>query len=120
MIQNIKLFFARLRQLLFERRLNTEIFKRIFPHINQEQGCGYAFMSKLDFQKTLLREGQRTHEALDELERTTEAMPEAYGQALRFIFYRDLQARLAMYQRLAKREVQPKHYDLRSIATRAP
>ena len=46
-------------------------------------------------------------------------MPKAYGDAFRYIAYRDLNERMKMYLEIAERRIQPETCDPRFVATRA-
>lgn len=112
-------FFASLRQKFFVWRIEREIYNKIFSHLNQEANYGYPFDSDEEFEK------QRVYGKLDALlhfeliEKRAEKMPKAYGEAFRYIAYRDLNQRMKMYLELAERRVQPRTCDPRFVATRA-
>ena len=56
---------------------------------------------------------------LDLIERTAAKMPKAYGDAFRYIAYRDLNERMKMYLEIAERRIQPETCDPRLVATQA-
>jgi hypothetical protein len=46
-------------------------------------------------------------------------MPKAYGDAFRYIAYRDLNERMKMFLEIAERRIQPETCDPHLVATRA-
>jgi hypothetical protein len=66
-----------------------------------------------------LDERRQVQNALREIEEAGKAMPRAYGEAFRYIAYRDLNQRLARYQTIAPRRIFPKNCDPRFVATHA-
>lgn len=119
MTQQNKSFLADIRQKLFEWILESEIYGRIFPHLEKERDFGYPFSSDQELQRQVRQEFSDLQSELRTIEEAGRAMPKAYGEAFRFIAYRDIHARIARYRRLARRRVQPKCYDARFVATRA-
>src|SRR5687767_12076026 len=118
MIHGIKSFFARVRQKLFEWRLEGEIYGRIFPHLEAERDHGYEFVSDEELRE-LIRVGCSDAQLdLEMIENEGQLMPKAYGEAFRYIFYRDVNRRLAMYRNIARRRVQQTRSP-RFVATRA-
>lgn len=96
-------FFARMRQKFFDRRINSEIFDRIMPHIQQEKDFGYSFST--DEAMDAQTEKMNAQDLLDAIERHASNMPEAYGKAFRHIMHRDLHQRLQQYEAVARQRV---------------
>ena len=101
-------FFTRLRQKLFKWHLEWEIYNRIAPHIHGEKDCGYLFDCEAELCKESLEGHINTQLNLEIIERQADHMGKAYGEAFRYIMYRDLNMRLLMYLKLAQRRVPPK------------
>ena len=117
MLKRVQLFLEKVRQKLFEWRLEAEIYGRIFPHLKKQRDCGYSFSSEKEFKKVVMRGHLDLHFDLPNLEAECEEMPDAYSKAFRLILYRDLNRRLKMYQTIACRRVQPKTVDPGCMAT---
>jgi hypothetical protein len=115
----MKKFFANIRQKLFTARIDMEIFNRIAAHINGEKNHGYPFDSTDALAKLSIRGNHDALLNLDIIEQTAAKMPKAYGNAFRYIAYRDLNKRMKMYLELAERRVQPKACDPRFVARHA-
>jgi hypothetical protein len=109
-------FFASIRQKLFNQRVNWEIFHKIFPHLNRRADHGYPFSSKDEMVKLHIRGGLDAQMRFDMIERTAAKMPKAYGDAFRYIAYRDLNERMKMYLEIAAERVQPETCDPRFVA----
>lgn len=112
-------FIANIRRRLFNRRVNREIFDKIFPHLNGKANHGYPFDSKDEMVKCHIHSGLNAQRKLDMIERTAAKMPKAYGDAFRYIAYRDLNERMKMYLEIAAERIQPETCDPRFIATHA-
>jgi hypothetical protein len=110
-------FFARLRQKLFNWRINVEIHDRIFAHHRGERDYGYPFGNRE--QMKALTEQLDVQPLLDAIEEHIRNMPDAYGEAFRYIMHRDLHERFHTYERLARQGVEPKTCDPHYVATRA-
>jgi hypothetical protein len=126
MKNRIKSFFIGLRQNLFEWRLDSEIYGRIFPHLENERDHGYPFHSDEEFQKFCEDGEVKALPFVREIERDITRMPKGYGEAFRYILYRDIKTRGGMprsrgmlYQLLARRRVYRTTCDPRFVATRA-
>src|SRR5207237_849753 len=109
-------FFARMRQKLFNKCLNWEIFDRIFPHHQGEKNCGYPF-------RTRQQMNNQTNELdleslLDTIEEHINNMPDAYGESFRYVMHRDLHARLSMYEQVARGRIR-RTCDPRFVARRS-
>ena len=107
-------FFTRMRQKFFDWRINLEIFERIFPHTLGEKDCGYSFRNNAEMDSKT--EELNAQELLDTIERHARNMPEGYGKAFRHIMHRDLNKRLLMFEKVARRRVS-RECDPRFIAT---
>ena len=119
MKQHIKKFFATIRQKLFEARMEREIYFGIFPHMNQEANHGYPFNSKDELVRAHIRGRLQSRLDLDLIQQAAARMPQAYGDAFRYIVYRDLSQRMEMYMKLAEKRLQPETCDPRCVATHA-
>jgi hypothetical protein len=115
--ETIGKFFANVRQKLFNRRIDREIYDRIFPHLEQEKDRGYPFDT--DAEMNAQTEEFNVQALLDSIEWHAARMPKAYGESFRHIMHRDLHARLCRYAELATRRVQPETCDSRFVATHA-
>ncbi len=109
-------FFARIRQALFTARIEWEIYHKIFPHLNRHADHGYPFSSKDEMVKLHIRGGLDAQMRFDMIERTAAQMPKAYGDAFRYIAYRNLNERMKMYLEIAAERVQPETCDPRFVA----
>ena len=102
MTNKIKSFFAYFCFCVFTTRLEREIFHRIFPHLNGEKDHGCPFNWDQELWK------QRHHGNLEVLyrieliESQADHMGKAYGEAFRYIMYRNLNACLLPYVKLAQ------------------
>jgi hypothetical protein len=112
-------FFAKIRQTLFTARIEREIYHKIFPHLNQHADHGYPFGSKDEMVRLHIRSGLDAQMKFDMIERTAAKMPKAYGDAFRYIAYRDLNERMKMYLEIAAERVQPETCDPRFVARHA-
>ena len=119
MITKLKLFFAKIRQQRFDRRVNQEIFQKIFSHLNGEADHGYPFNSKQEFEKRCLYAELDAKLHVELIEKHAARMPEAYGKAFRYIAYRDLNERMKMYLEIAERRIEPEMCDPHLVATQA-
>jgi|ERR1700722_474409 len=115
----MKKFFAKIRQFIFTLRIEREIYRKIAPQVLQETDHGYPFRSKDQLAEAHIRAGLDAQLNLDTIEMTAAKMPAAYGEAFRYIAYRDLNARMKMYIELAEERVYPKECDPHFVATAA-
>ena len=115
-MNTIKLFLARIGQKLSDWRVNREIFHRIFPHLNRRASHNYPFSSKEELEKLALFSELDANLHLELIERHAAKMPKAYGDAFRYIAYRDLNARMKMYLEIAEHRVQPEICYMRFVA----
>ena len=118
-------FFANIRLKLFVWRIDREIYDRIFLHLEKERDCGYPFNSDEELQKLCANRKFQHLPFVRDIELDITRMPKAYGEAFRYILYRDLEGRskmpserMKMFQMLAKRRVKRK-CDPRFVAVRA-
>jgi hypothetical protein len=108
-------FFSGIRQKLFRRRIEQEIFDRIMPHLQRENNHGYPFNSDAEMRaQTQLLDPQPR---LDIIERHIHNMPKAYREAFRHVMHRDLYERFCMYEDVARRHVR-RSCNSRLVATR--
>jgi hypothetical protein len=119
MKQIIGKFFASIRQKLFNQRVNREIFHRIFPHLNRRADHGYPFSSDDELVKLHIRNNLQVGLNLRLIGEMAGKMPKAYGDAFRYIVYRNLNEQLKMYLEIAERRIQPETCDPHFVATRA-
>src|SRR5690349_4619059 len=119
MKQAIQKFFARVHQTLFQALVEWEIYHRIFPHLNREAEHGYPFQSKDEM--VGLHIGYNLHARIDlrMIERAAARMPRAYGDAFRYIAYKDLNHRIKMYLELAEERVYLPGSDSHPVAAKA-
>jgi hypothetical protein len=110
-------FFSRMRYKFFDWRINREIFVRMFPHLQREKDHGYSFNSHAEMEAQT--EELDVQPILDQIEDHIRNMPKGYGRAFRLIVHRDLNERFRMFEKVARRRVQPKSVDPRFVATRA-
>lgn len=76
---------------------------RIAPHVNRERDHGYPFGSEPELCTAAHHGNLDLLYCLETLERQAVHMDQTYGEALRYVMYRDLNRRLSMYARLAER-----------------
>lgn len=111
-------FFARIRQKLFVSRMDREIFFQIFPHLEHEADHGYQFSSDDELYKALLAGNLDAKKLLCDIDRVALNMPDAQGQAFRYIFARDLNQFMKKYMAYARRD-ERREIDPRFVATAA-
>lgn len=109
-------FFANIRRKLFAARINREIHQRIFPQLNGEANHGYPFVSYDEMVRLHIHSGLNAQIQFDMIERTAAKLPKAYGDAFRYVAYRDLNERIEMYLDAAKQRIQPETSDPRLVA----
>ncbi|HVT27127.1 MAG TPA: hypothetical protein VHE81_03830 [Lacipirellulaceae bacterium] len=103
MNQNSLTLLARLRQQLFRHKVDFVIFHRIFPHLEREAVHDYEFNTDAELRAATASLDVRA--LLDSIDAQVTHMPKAYGDAFRYIMHRDIQQRLTMYARLARRRL---------------
>jgi hypothetical protein len=108
-------FFARLRQMLFQWRIEREIFERIMPHLQREGDHGYPFGT--DEEMNVQTDELDVQCLLDTIEQHICNMPKAYGESFRHIMHRDLHEDFLMYEQVARRQIR-RSCDSRLIAKR--
>jgi len=101
------MFFERMRLINFAERLSDEIYYRIFPHLRNEADYGYPFAEDNELVAEMIREKTAFMHRLLSIERQAESMGKAYAESFRYVLYRDLNERLAMYSYEGERHVQP-------------
>ena len=95
----INSFFAKISQKLFSQHIHQEIEESILPQLAGNKNCGYPFgdsEKKLEESATIGRLEAQFY--LDNIERDAKALPDTYGDAFRYLMYRDLNMRIQMYQ----------------------
>jgi hypothetical protein len=118
-------FFNNIRYTWFVIRTEREIYNRIFPHLEQERDYGYPFDSDEEMRK-LCQDGEiAALPFVQNIERDIVRMPKAYGEAFRYILYRELKARgtlprarMKMFRMLARVYIHPEPCDPKFIACR--
>lgn len=113
-------FFAKIRERLFTARVEREIYRKIFPHLRQEADNGYPFSSADELTREQIRGFLVASKLIRDLEQAGDKMPAAYGEAFRYVAYRDLNDRLTAYIELAREsEYNPAPGDYQFAASRA-
>lgn len=108
MINRIKSFFAFVRLSVFTTLVEREIYHRIAPHIHKEKDCGYSFACEQELLDAALQGNHDLKSQIAMIERAAENMGKAYGEAFRYIMYRDLSNRLLPYLKLAQWRIAPR------------
>ena len=116
MITSIKSLIARIRQQLFEIRLESEFYGGIAPHIRHEKQEEYPFSTREELAEASRRAMIDAKAMIDGIDRLAGQLPKAYGHSFRYVACRDIMDRLAMYEMLGRRRVPPKHCDPRFVA----
>lgn len=115
----VRSFIARLADRYLNWRLEREIYRQIAPHIHQERDLGYAFRDPQGLWQAAHHGNLDAVLQVERVEREADRMGKAYGDAFRYLMYRDLNHRLARYRRLMQRRFQTQTCDPRVVATRA-
>jgi len=105
MIQTIRQFFTNVRCAVFHHLLDWEIYQRIAPQVHKEKDCGYPFHSREELIKLNIRLELDTKLNTATLEKQIATMPKAYGEAFRYLVYRDLNEHTVIYRKLAQSRV---------------
>lgn len=108
-----------LRKKLFAWRIEQEIHNRIAPHIHGERNHGYSFAGGKGLWKAAHHGELDAKFFLENAESLADETGKAHGDALRYIMYRDLNQRLAMYREFMSERVQPATCDPRLVARSA-
>ena len=114
----MKKFIANPRRKLLNRRINREIYHKIFQHLNGWGTHGYPFNSDDEIVKMNMEAFLTTGSMVRLIERAASKMPKSEGEAFRHIAYRDLQKRMWMYVHFAEERMQPDGCDPCFVATR--
>jgi hypothetical protein len=101
MKQKIGKFIAKLRKRLLTKRVEREIYHKIFRHINRHGDFGYPFSSGEGLLKSRLEGFIQARKTLHDIDRAAGRMQEAEGNAFRYIVARDLNERMEMYMQFA-------------------
>lgn len=101
----VRRFLAGIREDIFTIRIEREIYGRIFPHLEREKDCGYPFETDEEIFKRCIHDALDAKLFLNLVERQANAMGKAYGEAFRYIMYRDLNRRLRAYVKLVQHRV---------------
>src|SRR5882724_3958874 len=89
-------FFAKIRQKLFNWRLEWEIYNQIFSHLNREKQHDYPFESREELLEVVIRGNHRITHEIAAIEQQAGRMGKAYGEAFRYVMYRDLTSRMEL------------------------
>jgi len=111
--------FEMISQKRFVNRVNCEIRNKIFPHLRGDANHGYPFGSDRELLKQGINCELDVKLHIEQIAELTAQNPKAYGDALRFIAYRDLDEQAKMFLMLARREVRPEVCDPPLIAVHA-
>jgi hypothetical protein len=106
MFKSTRKFFAKLRFKLFVWRIDSEIYNRLFAHLEGERDCGYPFAT--DEQMDAQTKARDIRAFLDLIDQQTKEMPKAYGEAFRYLMQRDLYNRVQEYAKLVQRRIPPR------------
>jgi hypothetical protein len=101
----MKHLIATLREKWLMWKIEREIYGSIFPHLERRRIREYPFQSDEELQKIILHGKLDAQLHLATIERQADEMGKAYGEAFRFVMYRDLNRRMLMYARLVQRRV---------------
>lgn len=108
-------YIANIRQKFLVWCIRREIEQNIFSQLDQKKSCGYPFGSSPEELETLSLFGKADAQVeLALIEKGIERMPKTFGNAFRFIMYRDLNARIKMYAQFARK------FNLRKPMLEAP
>ena len=101
-MKSINSFFAKISQKLFNQHVHQQIEHGIFPQLCGKQN-GYPFGDSEEKLEELATFGELDVQLhLDIIERRSKQLPDTYGAAFRYIAYRDINARLEMYEKFAR------------------
>jgi len=115
----IRPLFAKIRNLWLLIRIENQIYGRIFPHLEREKDFGYPFQSDKEFEAHRDADERELERLIASIRTHSENMPRAYGEAFRYLAFRDLRNRAMQYEKIARQRVQPKTCDPRFLAVRA-
>jgi len=88
---------------MLARRVHREIKHRIFPQLCGGKNCGYPFKDSVEELEKLATFGALDAQLhLDIIERRAKELPDTFGQAFRYIAYRDINERLKMYEEFVR------------------
>jgi hypothetical protein len=104
----MKNLIATLRQKWLMWKIEREIYGCIFPYLRKEKNGDYPFRSDKELQKIILHGKLDAQLHLATIERQADEMGKAYGEAFRYIMYRDLNKRMLRYARLVQKRVPPR------------
>ncbi len=105
MIRIVKRFFVLIQQKLLTRRIEREIYGKIFPQIENQIAWGYPFNSDSKLNVCLLHAELDARLQLQLIVHSAKHAPKVYDQALRYIIFRDLNARMAMYLEFLRQRI---------------
>ena len=96
-------FFAKISQKLSALRIRLEIERRIFPQLVGDKNCGYPFRdSEQELEKLATFGALDAQQHLEIIERRARLLPDTYGQAFRYLAYRDLNKQLEIYEEFVR------------------
>jgi hypothetical protein len=117
MLNTNQSFLQRVRQRIFERRVEREICDRILAHIQDGKMLVYPFRTRQEMVE--LTKALDVQAMLDAIECRIRRMPEAYAQSLRYLLHRDLHEVLNRYKDIGQRDLSPTHLDPCFVAKHA-
>lgn len=100
-------------------RIHFEISGRLSPHVRGERDNGYPFDDEASLAQAAQQGFEEAQRRLTTIEREAPRMGQAYCESFRYLMYRDLNQRLAMYQRIVRQNGQPATCDPRFVARKA-
>ena len=119
-------FFKNIRYTWFVIRMEREIYNRIFPHLENETGSWIPVRLDEELAKLCQDNEIAALPFVQNIERDIVQMPKAYGEAFRYILYRELKARrtmsrsrVKMFKMLARVYIHPEPCDPKFVASRA-
>jgi len=111
----IKSFFSKIRYKLFVLIIEWEIYHRIFPHLQKNKKCQYPFNSDCELLKATVQHSLEADYFIKTISNRAEKMDRAYGEAFRYIMYRDISERMKMFEQLVKQRTYPPLWNPRSV-----
>lgn len=112
-------FIANIRRKLFNWRVNWEIFQKIFPHLRKDADHSYPFGSENEMVRLHIRNNLEAGLNLRRIGDVAARMPKAYGDAFRYVAYRDLNEFMERYLEIAEERIQSETCDPRFVAKHA-
>jgi hypothetical protein len=105
MKKSIQSFVAGLRQRFLMWRLEREIYGQVFPQINGLHDHQYPFRTDRELVDARIHATLDARLYLGVIGAQADAMGKAYGEAFRYLMFRDINARLRRYVQLVQSRV---------------